>query len=95
VTVLFPELMEKLTVLVTRLNQTTVESLVARLKRQNLLASDTSYLSRNTITNIQNDVAQLQTHFRNALEVERQLEMPRKDQEFTTKQRTSSVRWAD
>ena len=75
-----PDLIGKLAVLLARLNQTTVESLTARLKRQNLLAgSDISYLSRSTIANIQNDVAQLRTHFRNTLEVERQLEMTRKD----------------
>lgn len=80
VTAPLPELIERLSAHLTRLNQTTVESLTARLKRQNLLGgSDISYLSRSTIASIQNDVAQLRTRFQNALEVERQLEMTRKD----------------
>lgn len=80
VTAPLPELIERLTALLTKLNQTTVESLTTRLKRQNLLAgSDISHLSRSSIAHIQNDVAQLRTHFRGALEVEKALEMTRKD----------------
>lgn len=75
-----PELIERLSALLTRLNQTTVETLTARLKRQNLLAgSDISHLSKSTIAHIQNDVAQLRTHFKSSLEVEKVLEMTRKD----------------
>ncbi|KAF8311882.1 hypothetical protein DL93DRAFT_2098595 [Clavulina sp. PMI_390] len=75
-----PEMIERLNALLTRLNQTTVESLTARLKRQNLLAgSDIGHLSHSSIAHIQADVAQLRVHFRTALEVERTLEMTRKD----------------
>lgn len=64
-------LLEKISLLITRMAQADVRTLTARLKRQHLSGADVGHLSRSTISSILNEVSTLRTHFRQVLDDER------------------------
>ncbi|KAH9854959.1 hypothetical protein C2E23DRAFT_867064 [Lenzites betulinus] len=64
-------LVERMTLLLSRMTQADALTLTNRLKRQHLLGADVSHLSRTTVNAILNDASGLRGHFRPYLEDEK------------------------